>query len=415
MILVMNLLKLKLTNKKYIIGVSGGADSMALLSMCLKDGIDVVVGHVNYNKRDSAIRDENIVKEYCAKNDISFHVLRPTMDINENFQSWARNVRYSFFKQLYDEYNASGLLLAHHEDDVIETYLMQLERNSKVEYYGINEETTINNMLVIRPLLNKSKEELLEYISTNNVEYGLDESNLTNDYTRNKIRHEVVEKANAIDRENWLNDITIRNEKLHEYNRKLFQVVSWLVVKWSYEIFSSFLLDKQKDILRTYLKQKGIEEANYYTDKYMEHLVSCCISDKNCREQLNDKMLLDQCYKEVYIHENFTGYNYILETPSEMNTEFFQVNLEVGSSVEAVYVTEADFPLTIRSFKSDDAIVMRYGTKKVRRWFIDRKIPTWEREKWPIVVNKEGELILVPQIGCNVEHYNVKPNFFVIK
>lgn len=78
-------------------------------------------------------------------------------------------------------------------------------------------------------------------------------------------------------------------------------------------------------------------------------------------------------------------------------------------------MSEEDFPITIRSFQKGDAIQLRYGTKAINRFFIDRKISHKERKTWPIVVNCMGNVILVPEIGCDIKHYTNKPNCFVIK
>ena len=74
-----------------------------------------------------------------------------------------------------------------------------------------------------------------------------------------------------------------------------------------------------------------------------------------------------------------------------------------------------DFPITIRSPKEGDQIELRFGKKKLNRFFIDRKISHKERKSYPVVVNSVGNVVLVPKIGCDVKHYTVKPNCFVIK
>ena len=408
----MNLRQLK--TGTYIIGVSGGADSMALLSMCLDAKYDLVVAHVNYHRRESADRDENIVKNYCLTKKIPFHLFEPVQESKGNFQDWARKVRFSCFKELYQSYQAEGVLLAHHQDDLLETYLIQLERNAKVDYYGIAEETTIDEMKVYRLLLTYTKQELLEYVENNNVTYGLDESNLSDAYLRNRIRHQQIDNMPLSRRRELLAEIYERNLNHANYQHQLDDIVTSLMTNWSKQEFMKLNEELQKDALRLYLKKHDVY-ANSYSDSYMAHLAKCCLSPKCCREQLNEDTILDQCYGKVKIHLRNKPYQYEIIGKTEIETPFFRVSTNKGTSVEAVYVETSDFPLTIRSPMPNDKIVLRFGTKKVSRWFIDRKIPLWERDLWPIVVNARGEVILVPKIGCNVEHYNVKPNLFVIK
>ena len=137
----------------YIIGVSGGADSMALLNMCKEHNLNIIVAHMNYLKRESANRDEQIVIDYCEKNHIKCEVKHQLEPCNENFQAFARKKRYAFYEQLMKKYQASKVLLAHHLDDHIETYLLQQQRNSQSDYYGIAKEVYVHNCLIYRPLL----------------------------------------------------------------------------------------------------------------------------------------------------------------------------------------------------------------------------------------------------------------------
>jgi tRNA(Ile)-lysidine synthase len=83
--------------------------------------------------------------------------------------------------------------------------------------------------------------------------------------------------------------------------------------------------------------------------------------------------------------------------------------------VNSVTVRETDFPLTIRNVREKDRIRMRFGTKKVHRFFIDRRIPLCFRDSWPIAENAAGEIILVPGLGCDRNHYSIWPDFSVIQ
>ncbi|MBQ2509839.1 MAG: tRNA lysidine(34) synthetase TilS, partial [Erysipelotrichaceae bacterium] len=177
---------LKLKQGKYLIAVSGGPDSMALLNMAREEGLEIEVAHVNYHKRDTAKRDEKIVRSYCEQYGIPVHVkdVYPG-DVKGNFQAYAREVRYAYFANLCRRYGLDGTVTAHQQDDLLETYLMQKEKKLGVEYYGLKEETRIKGVSVIRPLLDCTKEELLSYCEKKGLDYGIDESNLTDVYTRN--------------------------------------------------------------------------------------------------------------------------------------------------------------------------------------------------------------------------------------
>ena len=104
----------KLEKGTYIIGVSGGPDSMALLDMCRKEGFQLVVAHMNYKKRDTADRDMELVRSYCARFHIPFEARLQTKPCVGNFQAFAREERYRMYRELLQKYQAAAVLLAHY-------------------------------------------------------------------------------------------------------------------------------------------------------------------------------------------------------------------------------------------------------------------------------------------------------------
>ena len=130
----------QLAEKKWIVGVSGGPDSMALLDLCRRHRVSVVCAHVNYHHRPTADRDQQIVEAYCRNYAIPFYSLDPVKETSGNFQAWAREVRYAFFAQLAVQEAAAGVLIAQHLDDFLETALLQQESGRQCEVLGIREE-----------------------------------------------------------------------------------------------------------------------------------------------------------------------------------------------------------------------------------------------------------------------------------
>lgn len=113
----------------WLIAVSAGPDSMALLSMCLEAGIDCVCAHVNYHHRKQAEEEESYIRLFCAENSIPLFVRNEEFTYEGNFEAAARKWRYEFFVQLVKSHGYKGVLIAHHEDDLLETYFMQEEKN----------------------------------------------------------------------------------------------------------------------------------------------------------------------------------------------------------------------------------------------------------------------------------------------
>lgn len=235
---------------KCVVACSGGPDSMALLDQLNKQGKDIVVAHVNYKHRDTADRDENIVKDYCEKYDIPVRVCYPVHE-KGNFQAWARDVRYAFFEEVADAFDAKILYVAHQMDDAIETYLFQKNRNMICDWYGLKEKSIRHGYQIIRPLLNFTKSELQQYCNENGVSFGIDESNLTNHYTRNVIRHTRIEKMSRDEKEAWILKIQNENEV-------------WQIKRKAIE---EFFKDWNKDV-DSLLDQ---EDAWLYLDTFLFH------------------------------------------------------------------------------------------------------------------------------------------------
>ncbi len=175
-----------------LLAVSGGPDSMAMLFKYRKK--DIVVAHVNYNARPDSMNDQTIVEEFCKQFDIPVKVLTLNEKPKTNFQAWARDVRYEFFKEVYDEYSCTELLVAQHKDDFLETALMQQESNREPRYYGIKKKSQLMDMNIHRPYIDKYwKNDMLELCKIYNIPYAIDSSNDKPVYTRNKKRLELAE------------------------------------------------------------------------------------------------------------------------------------------------------------------------------------------------------------------------------
>ena len=179
-------------NSKFLIGVSGGSDSMALLDVGLKAGLNISVAHVNYQLRNIESDIESlIVKEYCLENKLNFYYKEAEINPNKNLQNEAREFRYKFFIDLVEENKLDYILTAHHQNDNHETFLFNaLKGNSIGSLKGIPE---INGK-ILRPLLQFTKTQLLLYVQENKIKYGTDSSNLTSKYERNFIRNEVFQR-----------------------------------------------------------------------------------------------------------------------------------------------------------------------------------------------------------------------------
>ena len=208
--------KIKNTIEKYnmlknvsavILGVSGGADSMALLrffeSYSEKRKLNIFVAHVNHCLRgEESDRDENFVREYCKKNDINLEILRINVnkiakESKKGVEECARKLRYDFFNELSARYDGK-IATAHTLSDSVETMLINLARGTGTAgLCGISAKR--DN--IIRPLITLKRAETQRYCEENGVFYVTDSTNLNREYTRNKVRLDVVPMLKQINPE----------------------------------------------------------------------------------------------------------------------------------------------------------------------------------------------------------------------
>ena len=382
---------------------------MALLHMCLQKGIAVSAAHVNYHHRKEADEEEAYVRSFCIAHHITLHVLNDPFHYTGNFEAAARKWRYDFFEKLVKEHGYRGVLVGHHEDDLLETYFMQENKNLVPSYYGLKEEMLYHGILVKRPLLNYTKEDLVAYCQKNNIRYCIDCSNLSDMYERNRIRHEIVEKMNRFERDMVLKEIRQKNAVMQERSCRIATMKTENAVKLSQ--------------YRPLSEEDRFALLRLITDEKKNHSLSFIKECDHILMQKNDFMIpcgkeyLVQDQGKFFLHPGFASYKDIYHSLAELkNVRKSTYHVEAGNpGIYAVSVEEDDFPITIRSFCEGDVIQLRYGKKKVNRFFIDRHIPLYKRKTWPIVENCRKEVILVPGIGCNRWHFSINPDFNVIQ
>lgn len=402
---------MKMTNEErkqtWVVGVSGGGDSMALLQMCIAEGIHVIVAHMNYQKRSSAKRDEEGVVAFCKAHSILVEVRKQEEQCIGNFQAFARLKRYQFYQELIQRYHCAGVLVAHQLDDHLETYLMQQKRKMIPQYYGLCDHVELYGCHVVRPLLAYTKAELEEYCKDNGVPYWLDESNLSNDYTRNQIRHEQIERMSLAQKHTLAKEIQVRNEQLHQRR----QAIQTFLATWDHQCASLLAQEDAPLILHTWI-QKTCGHAISHKEELT--LIQMIKQANNWTRTINCSYDIRKEYGNLQLIEKAEGFTYSYPRLCYETTPYFTI-CDHGARIESITLTSKDFPITIRSYQPGDYIQMRFGKKKLNRWFIDRKIPLQERKLWPVVVNAAGKIVFVPKIGCDIAHFSNNPNAFVIK
>ena len=402
---------MNIENKNWLIGASGGPDSMALVKICLDKKINFAIAHVNYHHRKEAEEEEEYITSFAKKHHIPIYVLNGQFTYSGNFEAEARRYRYNFFKEIVEKDNYDGVLVAHHKDDLLETYLMQKEKHLIPETYGLAEEIDYEGIRVCRPLLSYTKKDLENICKDAGIKYYIDCTNNDITLARNYIRHEILAKMSEEEKEDLLKEIQDKNKHMDMIREKVEKLIVY--DKVSLQEYRLLCDEERITLVHMFLK------PYYRKDQGMSYAYKKEIDSILLKQ--NDFIIPFGMYEVVqdegyfFVIKKPEAYSYIMNSSKDMITGSYFKIADTGKKSESITVGEDEYPLTIRNAEAKDAIKMRFGTKKVSRFFIDRHIPLYKRETYPVVVNNRGEVILVPELGPDVKHYSIKPDFYVIE
>lgn len=186
-------------DRLYLVALSGGADSVALALMMKEMGLNVHALHCNFHLRGKeSDRDENFVRHFCDDNNIPLEVCHfDTRNLakkhGNSIEMEARELRYTWFAEQAQTLKAEAICVAHHKDDQAETLLLNLIRGTGMRgLAAMHPDRTINGLRILRPLLDITKQEILDYLASRHQEYVTDSTNLERDALRNRIRLDVM-------------------------------------------------------------------------------------------------------------------------------------------------------------------------------------------------------------------------------
>ena len=412
----------KLPDEYIVIGVSSGPDSMALLHMIMKNTKKkIVCAHINHNVRIDSNEEEKYLKEYCMNNNIIFEHTKITKYNENNFENEARKKRYKFYEKILKKYETHYLLLAHHGDDLIETVLMKITRGSNLEgYAGIKTISKMNNYTIIRPLLNYTKEDLIQYNKDNNIKYYIDESNNDTTYTRNRYRKNILPILKKEDKNIHLKFLKYSNT-LQEYYNYIEDITKEKIeTKYKENKIDIDLFIKehpfiQKNILFYILSNIYKNKANIIKEKHIEEIIKIATSNKPNQEiNLPNNYIAKKRYNYIYITKkinNKENYKIKIEKMIKINNIIIKKvnNIETdGNDVCRLNSADIKLPLYIRNKKNGDYINVLglNGTKKIKDIFIEKKIPIDERDNYPLLVDANDNILWIPNIKKS--KYNVK-------
>lgn len=409
-------------NDTIIVGASGGPDSQFLIYLLnsIKDEykLKIILAHLNHLHRKEAINDENLVKETAHKLNLEFRVKRASMDDYAkthkiSAEDAGRRLRYEFFNELASQYENSKIAIAHNKNDQAETVLMRLIRGTGLDGMVAMD---FRNGNIIRPILSFSKDEIISYLDSNLIPYAIDKTNLSNDYTRNYIRNQIIPEFSTINPkavDAIYNLSMLLKEDLKIVDRSIDSLYKEIMVL---EDENQILFDLSKfDRLEDFYQKRLLRKA---IGKLKNNLKD--ISKKNIDEFLSlttlatgKKIIKD----DLEFIKNYKTYQLAISQNKE-NLEdfaFLSLNDEInfnGKIIKATLVSsmgeknkniayfsfdKLTFPLKLRYREKGDTFkpLGFNHNKKLKDFFIDQKIDRNLRDQIPIILSNDKIIWLV--------------------
>jgi len=382
---------------RFAVAYSGGPDSTFLLECLYSMGFkDVLIIYINYHDTNRVDIEEKIVKETAARLKYELHnydvnIKDIVVKNNLNFEDSARTIRYRIFREEYDKKPFDSLFVAHQKDDLIETYLMQKERKNLVNYWGIAPITYINGIKVVRPLLNITKEEIINYLNYSEIPFFDDYSNTNLMRKRNFIR---AKKLPMLNKNKVVKEIMEENNKLLNQLKKLESMVSSLT---KYSKYSQLSEDEKLRYLYMLIENACKNATSIKVLTAARNLAYQNLKKPNtsCQLHLFDDIYLYRNYGSFYIRKKIKTQPYFItaKKPGIINSKNFKIDL---NHYEKFNLKPSDFPVTIRPYRTDDIFGTKIVGSSVKKFIKNNKVPKYLREIYPVIINKNGKIVCVP-------------------
>lgn len=411
------------------VGCSGGSDSMALLHYLAtnqeKFDIEVVAIHVDHGIRETSYLDADFVKEKAKELGVRYYKFKidaPKIakEKNISLETAAREARYGVFKSLYQKGLVDKIALAHHVSDQAETILMHIFRGAGIA--GAKGMSPISDKVYIRPFLNVTKQEILDYLDENRLEYREDETNVDISYNRNFVRHVLMKEIKS----RWPNaESAIINfaESVKEddefINKQIFddaliQSEKEVKIPSSYFLFDNALISR---ILFKALKSIGVNQD--IERKHIKLIKDLALNGENGKK-------INLPFDTVVVKE----YDYLTILNKHEEHPDFEQEFKCGEfdvpgfgklvvkRVKDMTCKEGQLLLDYRKlpknavlrFRKDGDVFTKFGggTKKLKSYMIDKKIPQRKRDYIPVLaVDNEIYAVAGYEISDKVRVENV--------
>ena len=382
-----------LKKSKLLIAVSGGVDSMVLVDLFKKLKYNITIAHCNFKLRnEESDLDEVFVRTYALENSIPFYFKEFVTKLpKQSLQMAARTLRYNWFYDVLKKEKLDYLLTAHHLDDSLETFILNLSRASGIEgLTGIK----ASNDIIARPLLIFSKNQILNYAKNNNIHWREDSTNIKDDYQRNLIRNKVIPHLKKI-HPNFLEQSRKTMKFLSQSNNLINDYIKIIkknnfMVNEDEIVISKTFLKKNQNIVFELFKDYGfkysnqiIELCNANSGKLIESINYTLLSNRSNLILKKNNIKTKELYK--------VGVNG-LKSPININVS--KGEFKTKNNNKSIYLSDEDieFPLFLRKWKKGDVIFPTgmEGKKMISKYYKDQKMSFFDKQnQWLLCNNNE--------------------------
>ena len=409
-----------LKNQKILLAISGGLDSCVLLSLCLRQGLNISIAHCNFQLRgiDSdedalwveKLAEDKKLKCYIKKFDTLFY----TNNKKSSVQMAARKLRYDWFNELSIKYNYEVILVAHHADDAIETFMINLMRGSGLKgLVGIPQ----TRGKIIRPLLPFTRTEIINYANKFNIEWREDASNEKTDYLRNALRHKVIPNWKAMD------------SSFHDQFRTTLGHLEQAKIALDYVINdfkTKYFVEGEQQIKISVDKLRLLNPIDFFLHALFVNYGFDHVKDLN---QLLDAQSGKQLFSKTHrlikdrsywlLTEHIGDFNKTYSIDQNIKKIQTPITLKFGLKTK-IKIPDRNiacfnkkllkFPLTLRKWRESDFFYPKglYGRKKLSKYFKDEKFSILDKENQWLLCSRD-DIIWV--VGKRVdERYSIEEN-----
>ena len=376
-----------IANQKMILALSGGIDSMVLANLLLKAKAQFVLAHCNFHLRgEESDGDEQFVREFAERNGLTLYVKQfeteqYAAEHKLSIEMAARDLRYAWFEELRRELGYDNIAVAHHADDQLETFFINLFRGAGIR--GLKGMQPINGN-IIRPLLNTSREEIHQYAIENGIQWREDHTNAETQFLRNKIRHELLPVIDGISKEGRasilksISHLASENELYRE------------LVKEKLDSLRFTRNDVSEQLLFEWLRDYGFNEDQvHFIHEAMNGQPGTSFFSPTHRVTVEREGL------------ELTPICQQMDAPVELsyqqlpNDEHFK--LDKSTEIAQLDYDKLSFPLKLRKWQPGDRFhpIGMKGSKLLSDFFVDQKMTTREKEECRVLTTANGEIVWV--------------------